>query len=236
NYFLNYDEKTNRHYIGTKKEGFNGLFICEGEWKDFINRDEYKRKKAADKVSYFWDELIQRACKAALGGNLVANVNIFQGPSAIHEMAKEPRFVRRELSKKMIESIKNFPESDCGFVRSLNFMPSYYKGKSYVFLQLKVDGIKDYENVYRPKRQAILKIACGIIKNKFDDLQTVIGIAMDAPKYAIGNSEDFILIDCSTWTDDRRKNYENANKKLKLFESTNLKTEIKNSTEFPSDR
>ena len=137
NYFLNYDEKTNRHYIGTKKEGFNGLFICEGEWKDFINRDEYKRKKAADKVSYFWDELIQKACKAALEGILVANVNIFQGPSAIHEMAKEPRFVRRELSKKMVESIENFPESDCGFVRSLNFMPSYYKGKSLCFSSIK---------------------------------------------------------------------------------------------------
>lgn len=235
NYFLNFDKKTNRHYVGTQDKKINGLFICEGEWKDFINRDEYNKKKSADKVSYLWDELIQRTCEAALAGTHQGNVNIFHGPSAIHEMAKEPRFMRRELSNKMIESIRNFPESNDKIVRSLCFMPSFYKGKSYVFLQLKVDGIKDYENEYRPRRRAILEIACGVIKNKFKDLKTVIGIAIDAPKFAISNSEDFILMDCSRWSDDERNYYKNANEKLKLFGSTKLKTEIKDAIEFPSD-
>ncbi|HNX96294.1 MAG TPA: hypothetical protein PKK12_01310, partial [Candidatus Aminicenantes bacterium] len=93
----------------------------------------------------------------------------------------------------------------------------------------------DYEKEYRTKRQAILQIACGVIKNKFDDLQTVIGIAMDAPKFANGNSEDLLLMDCSKWTADNRNYYNNANKTLKLFESSRLKCEVKTTTEFPVD-
>jgi hypothetical protein len=47
-YFLNYDKATNRHFIGTPDSGYNGIFIGEGEWKDFIETPPYKRKKAAD--------------------------------------------------------------------------------------------------------------------------------------------------------------------------------------------
>jgi len=87
------------------------LFIGEGEWKDFINLDVYKGKKYAYKVSYFCEELIQITCENALVRTVGGNANIFNVPSAIHEMAKEPCFIRRDLSKCMIESINNFPES-----------------------------------------------------------------------------------------------------------------------------
>jgi len=129
NYFINFDEKTDKHYIGTKRDNVNGLFIAQGDWKDFITRSEYKAKKAADEVSYLWDELIQNTCEHALAGTLGGNHNVFYGPSAIHEMAKEPRFMRRKLSELMIESIKNFPESLERIVRNVSFMSSYDKHK-----------------------------------------------------------------------------------------------------------
>ena len=112
-------------------------------------------------------------------------------------------------------------------------MPSYYEGKGYVFLQLKVDGINDYENEYRPKRQAMLEIACGAAKNKFEHLKTVVGIAIDAPKYAKTNSEDFILMDCTHWPDDLRKHYEKANDGLNFFKSERFTMQKKTVTEFP---
>jgi hypothetical protein len=199
-YFRNFDESKKKHFIGITEKNINALVIGEGEWKDFIELGQYKRKKLEDKVSYFWDKLIQTTCQYALDGT-IGGSSPLRGRSAIHEMAKEPRFHRRFLSERMIQSIRNFPETSQRIMRHLSYTPSFYKDKGYVFLQLKVDGITDYENEYRPKRRAILEIACGAAKNKFGHLKTVIGIAIDAPKYTERNSEDFILMDSADWTD-----------------------------------
>ncbi len=229
-YFLNFDESKNKHFIGTSEKDVNFLMVGEGEWKDFIELEIYKRKKLADKISYHWDKLIQITCQNTLDGT-IGGSSPLRGRSAIHEMAKEPRFHRRALSERMIQSIHNFPETSQRIMRNLSFMPSFYEGKGYVFLQLKVDGITDYENEYRPKRQALLEIACGAAKNKFNHLKTVIGIAIDAPKYAETNSEDFILMDCADWPDERREDYEKANEKLGFFKTGAV--EQRTVTEFP---
>ena len=131
----------------------------------------------------------------------------------------------------MMQSIRNFPEASQRVMRNLSFMPSFYKDKGYVFLQLKVDGITDYENEYRPIRQAMLEIACGAAKNKFDNLKTIIGIAIDAPKYAKTNSEDFILLDCTDWPDEQREHYKKLNEELGFFKTGVV--EKRTVTEFP---
>jgi len=233
-YYHNFDKSKNRHFIGTQQKDINFVMIGEGEWKDLKELERYKNKKLADKVSYLWDEIIQKTCQNALDGTLLGNANLLKGKSAIHEMAKEPRFFRRALSDQMIQSIQNFPESSDPIMRNLSFMPSFYPEKGYVFLQLKVDTITDYENDYRPKRQAMLEIACGSAKNKFEHLKTVIGIAIDAPKYSKRDAEDFILMDCSHWPDDLRRQYEKANEGLGFFKSDNLTIQKKNVQNFPS--
>ena len=65
---------------------------------------------------------------------------------------------------------------------------------------------------YRIKRQAILELACGAAKSRFPDLKTIVGIAIDAPKFVDKNSEDFILMDCENWTEEDRTYYEEGNK------------------------
>lgn len=232
-YYLNFDNSKKKHFIGISQENYNCLMIGEGEWKDFKELEIYKNKKLADKVSYLWDEIIQKTCQNALDGTLLGNANLLKGKSAIHEMAKEPRFFRRALSDQMIQSIRNFPESSEPIMRNLSFMPSFYPEKGYIFLQLKVDAITDYEKDYRPKRQAMLEIACGAAKNKFEHLKTVIGIAIDAPKYSKRNAEDFILMDCSHWPDDLRVEYEKANEAIGFFKSANLTIQKKSVQNFP---
>ena len=234
-YFLNYDREKNRHYIGTTKTGFNGVIIGEGEWKDFIELSPYKRKKEADASSYLWDKIIQITAGNALSGTLLGNSSLLRGQSAMHEMAKEPRFSRRMLATAMITAIENFPETSEPLVRNVSFMPSFYKGKAYVFLQLKMTDIHDYDNDYRPKRQAVLEIACGAAKNKFPELETIIGIAIDAPKYAAKNAEDFILMDCKNWTEELRAHYARANEGFDFFNTPNLVVRKRTSREFPDE-
>ena len=230
-YFLNFDESRNKHFIGTLEKDINALMIGEGEWKDFVESEIYKRKKLADEISYHWDKLIQITCQNTLEGT-IGGSSPLKGSSAIHEMAKEPRFHRRALSERMMASIRNFPETSQRIMRNLSFMPSFFEDKGYVFLQLKVDDITDYENEYRPKRQALLEVACGAAKNKFKHLKKVIGIAIDAPKYAESNSEDFILMDCSDWPDNLREHYEKVNEGLGFFKTGAL--EKRTVTEFPT--
>ena len=233
-YFLNFDEIKKKHFIGTTEGDIDGVMIGEGEWNDFLKSEIYIRKKSADKVSYLWDDIIQRTCQHTLDGTLISgSFSPLSGRSAILEMAKEPRFARRALSERIIQSIQNFPKSTQPIMRNLSFIPSFYEGKGYVFLQLKVDGVNDYENDYRPRRRAMLEIACGVTKNKFANLNTIIGIAIDAPKHSKKNSEDFILMDCNNWTDDLRKDYDKANELLGFYQSDSLTMGKIRMTEFP---
>lgn len=235
-YFLNFDEKQNKYCIGTKEKDVNGFAIGEGEWKSFTEMDVYARRKEANKVSDLWDELIQRTCQNALDGTVGGNADLLKGRSALHEMAMEPRVSRRALSGGMIAAIKDFPEIDQPLVRNLSFMPSFYKDKGYVFLQLKNSNVTDYENDYRPARQAMLEIACGAARNKFPHLNKVIGIAIDAPKYSRMNSEDFILLECENWTKDIEAHYREANEGLNFFQTDNQKRIERRVSDFPVAR
>ena len=209
-YYHNFDERVNLHFIGTQDNSFNGILIPEGGWQAFIASEPYQRKKSADRDSYLWDELLQRTSQNALDGTLLGDGRVFDSQSAIFEMAKEPRFVRREFAKVMLRAIANFPDSEerVLFSRCLSFMPSFYKTTGYVFLQLRYKGNEDYDTYYRPKRRALLEIACGVAKNKFPHLSKIVGISIDAPKFTRTNSEDFALLKCDTWPEEQRRFYE----------------------------
>lgn len=233
NYFRNYDKASNRHFIGVKNKDANVLWIAEGEWSILVDRPEYKAKKKADETSYFWDEIIQRTCQNALDGTLLGNANLLQGRSALHEMAREPRFMRRGLSDNMLRVVGEFPEWPGEVVRHVAFMPSFYERKAYVFLQLKVEGECDDNAAYRAKRQALLDIACGAAKNKFPELTTIVGIGVDAPKFNPHTAEDFLLLDCHKWTPEIRAHYEEANREFKFFASPSLQIRKRKLQNFP---
>lgn len=233
-YYLNFDGATKQHFIGTKDSTINNVMIGEGEWHDFIETETYKHTKYANRVSYMWDKLIQKTCQNALNGTLMGNSDLMRGPSAIFEMAKEPRFFRRTLSERIFQSIESFPDTSGRLVRNVSYIPSFYEDKAYVFLQLKVDAAMRAEPDYREKRQTILEIACGAAKNKFPNLKAVIGIAIDAPKFVKENAEDFILMPCETWTDEMRAHYEAANDGWDFFRSPTLKEQHGKVTEFLS--
>lgn len=234
-YFLNFDKESKQHYIGVKDKGVNSVFVGEGEWQGLTAMPSYQRRKEANKVSVLWDDLLQHTCQNVLDETIGGNGNVLRGESAIYEMAKEPRFHRRALAQLMTDSIRNFPENLPGIVKGLSIMPSFYKDKAYVFFQLWHPNITDYDNEYRPRRQALLEIACGVTKNKFPHFNKIIGIAIDAPKFANTNAEDFILLNCSEWSETDRNEYEKLNIGFHFLESDALKRKIITVNDFPKD-
>jgi len=232
-YLLNYDTESKQHIIGTKLDDVNGVMVGEGEWRDFTRTDLYKNTKKEDKISYFWDELIQRTCQNALNGTLGGNSDLLRGQSAVFEMVKEPRFVRRALADKIRRAVFNFPNHPGQFTRQVTFLPSHLPDVGYVFFQLRVPADYREHPDYLVKRRTILEIACGAAKNKFPHLTKVIGIGVDAPKFAGGtNSEDFILLPCETWNDDMRSYYEDQNREWNFFETPQLEQYNEHITQF----
>lgn len=233
NYFSNFDKNDQKHFIGTQKKGINGVFIPEGEWLNVCSAPEYLRKKQANKISEIWDNLMQRTSQNALDDKLGGNGNAFIGESAIYEMAKESRLFRRIMSERIKEAIGKFPDTPHQLLRYLTLLPSLYKDKLYVFLQVHHPDIRDYNNDYRPKRRAMLEIACGVAKNKFPHVTKVIGIAIDAPKFTTTNSEDFILLNCEEWSKEDQAYYEEMNKGFRFLETERLEKGIISGNEFP---
>lgn len=232
-YLLNYNPSTNKRMIGTKEStNISGIMIGEGEWYNFLQTDLYINTKNENKVSYFWDHLIQRTCQNSLDGTLGGNSNIVEGKSAIYEMVKEPRFMRRALSEKMLSSVKNFPDIGPSS-RNVTLLPSIQPNVSYVLLQLRLPESLHAAPGYREKRLELLEVACGSAKNKFSHLVKVIGIAIDAPKFTGGaTSEDFILMPCETWTEEQRAHYEEMNKEYNFFSTANVRQHTDRVTEF----
>ena len=232
-YLTNYDKETKQHIIGVKHDNVNCIMIGEGEWRDFISTDIYKNTKNENRISYEWDKLISRTCQNALNGTLGGNSDLLSEQSAIFEMVKEPRFMRRALMNKIEQAIINFPDNSEQFTRQVIFIPSYFQNVGYVFLQLRVPSLYRQEPDYRDVRRAMLEIACGAAKNKFLGLVKVIGIGIDAPKFASSpDSEDFILLPCERWTDGMRKYYEKENQALNFFATPHMKEHKEHITQF----
>lgn len=226
-YFLNYDEVANRHQVGTNDRTVSFVMIGEGEWQDFQASTVYKRTQDANRISYLWDRLIQHTGRVALAGRSIGTSPLQSERSAIHEMAKEPRFSRRALSEHMDAAIRNFPEEAGELARNLSVMPSFYSDKKYVFLQVRApEEIRARPN-FREVRQSMLEIACGVVKTRFPEVQWIVGIAVDPPKYSREMSEDFILMDCTNWTKERAAHYEEANKVLGFLGDGARRTEKK---------
>lgn len=231
-YFTNFDQQKNKYSIGVKDQKADSILIADDKlWQSFVNSAPYSRRKEANKKSYLWDKFIQTTCQNVLDGISLGNGNIFNGKSAIYEMAKEPRFTRRALSDHMLNAMKEFPDSD-ELAHHISFMPSFYPNKAYIFLQIHQPNIVNYDD-YRSIRQHMLIIACGAAKNKYPHLNKIIGVAIDAPKFNMKNSEDFVLLDCEKWSQEQNLFYEEENKLFGFLNHNKSKQQIKTINDFP---
>jgi len=235
-YLMNFDQTENRHFIG--KKDYLGITLDQGVWNRFFKSPAYNVKKQMNNVSYFWDTLIQEVCDNALEDKLTGNGNIFNGNSAIYEMAKEPRFMRRMLSENMLDAIHNFPNNNSPMGRFIRILPSYYENVKYVFLQYRIDFGYDDKRERDKMRQYFLEIACGATKIKFQDTEKIIGIGMEPIKYYPNTIKDFLLMDCKIWDNEKQKYYTEENKLdgNRFFLTGNENYQEFHVKEFPNSR
>ena len=132
----------------------------------------------------------------------------------------------------MLTATQRFPDTG-SFTRQVTLLPSFETNVAYVLLQLRVPEPLRSEPDFREKRLAILEIACGAAKKKSPYLVKVIGIGIEAPKFAGGSSaEDFILMPCKSWSSEQQAYYATLNKDWNFFETSNLKQHKDQVTQF----
>jgi hypothetical protein len=113
-------------------------------------------------------------------------------------------------------------------------MPSFFESTGYVFLQVRLHQGPSYEGEGRRVRSHMLEIACAAAKIRMPHLTKVVGIAIDAPKFAGNhNSEDFALLNCKDWPDHVRDFYEQQNRDLRFFRTDALTEQRRKVQNFP---
>ena len=218
-YFLNYDKSQKKHRIGAADPSAKAFVIDEGVWKDFEANGLAERRKEANRVSYFWDELIQRTYQNALDGT-VGGVNLWSGNDALFEMSKEPRMSRRVLSRNILKAIKIFPRPGHG----RSHMPCYMQSlsdpsKMYAFLQF---GNLE-SDTYHEVKLHMLDVLCGVTRNNNPDVKIVVGISMNAPIDShTGGGEHFALLRCEEWGEEQRAYYDRKNEKFGFWKKTRV--------------
>lgn len=209
NYLQKYKEFSNLDVSLPKDVG--AVFVKEGGWQKVIKSFAYKSWKKSLKVSYNWDNLLQLASEYALNDKLEGSGLVFQGKSALYEMAKEPRNMRKILSRKIKkEENKKYKGKDFSTI----VMPSNVKDVYYIILQhpLNEDNKEKREQVKKE-----LSILCETFLGVKTNTKKIIGIAINS----FGNQKylfaDFALLDCEHITDEIKERFKKLAREINCW-------------------
>jgi SEC-C motif len=197
-YYLGHvDSKGNHEFVFPG--GYDAIALTEGLWPDFLASEERARQIEADKVSYFWDGLIEK-----FGHHIIEGSQYEAIPEGVGEqekifrfMALEPRTRRRMLSNALLERVAITPQDQRGMRLML---PSNEGDPYYVFLALpRVPEVSERE--YRTARRQLLADYCMVTKLEHRSAEHIVGIATEAGLDGSPHSEDALYYDARDWTE-----------------------------------
>jgi hypothetical protein len=195
----------------TFPNNYDCIVFFDDIWEEIKKRPEYIQKKNADKVSFFWDHIIEEFINMrdpelnSIFGSFDKSNESFE--FALRVLAKECRFSRRVLSQAFLEFHQDKSIAS-------RVVESYQKGVFYVFLKKPTD----YD---RKARQIELLARCIIIRDKVNYNAVIVGIATE-DDIKLGHSLDLLYYEKENWTEDDRKMAKSAMDDLRLFKSPRL--------------
>lgn len=196
--------------------------IClpEGHWEDFQNSPRRIAQLNEDRISYAWDELIEKFSFFALRGELyhVSEGGIKDTERALRFMASAPRWKRRYYARSLLEIVKTTP-ADKRWLRVQ--CPSEKGDPYYVFLLLPILASMSNEK-YRIVRRNFLEDCCSVVKLEHPEATDVIGIATESGMNNNGRSEDIIYFDARNWTEEMGAAAKVLQNKFRILKSAKL--------------
>jgi hypothetical protein len=160
------------------------LVVADDRWKQF-DRDPFRlRKRNDDRISYLWDQLIERTSESIVSGKAVFPTpapDINYGEKVLRLLAREPRWRRRQLATSiydLVDSTKNLPHDR--FTRlEISVNPD---DTVFAFLLLARDRPWGTEDDYRARRREWLNALCEVTKLHAPHAMDIVGIATEPAK------------------------------------------------------
>jgi len=197
-------------------EQYDGIIIEENIWQEFINKPEYIKRKDAEKISYVWDDLIERF-SSEFKQNTLCSYSPF-GKSNVEKvlrvMAKETRFARRILSEDLTEFVFKFREIKAE--SRITISPS---GIVYVFYQMNCDE-NDFET--RQHRQRILALRCFVARAMNPENPIVIGLASEFRDKKKKYSYDLLYFELPELNDEHIKRARQIQDEFNFFKTPKI--------------
>ena len=183
-------------------EGVNAIVLHEGLWLDFVGSPQRAKQLEANKISYVWDDIVERTTRHFLRGTsqFLTDTTLSSQELVLRFFAREPRLRRRMLMSAIVDMVKVTP-SDMRRLRVVS--PSRSGDPYYVLLVLpRPAGVS--EPRYRDVRRRYLEACCRVVKLDFPDAQDIVGLATETSNTR-GRSEDLVYFDAKLWTEEMAK-------------------------------
>ncbi|NPD60461.1 SEC-C domain-containing protein [Klebsiella aerogenes] len=208
-YYENFDEKNNERSIWPKEliNAENALIDMGGIQRLYSN-PSFLAKKDEDKISYFWDDLIESFSFHILNGS--AEYTNYEHPieaePSVRFLAATSRFERRILSM----SFKDFYEKALPGQRGtrLCFDPTNNEN-AYLFCLVPYHHSFSSKNEYREVRRQMVQDYCAINKHLNRKIKSIFGIGCKTREHGqklspsfFNEGQDFVLLYGDDWDEN----------------------------------
>jgi hypothetical protein len=208
------------------------LTLEEGYWEEFEQSSERKAKLEEDLISYQWDKIIEKISYYCLQEKLyfTSHESISEQEILFRLLARENRFYRRILSEALYDLVYSSSTNEV-ITRYIKLLRS--EAMCYVFMVFPHFVEVTYQQ-YREERRLTLHERCYIAKQRFPDIQHVVGIATEPNVLGKeGRSEDIIYLDVTDWTSEDEIQVRKIDEKRKMVQDLNVS--LLHYDEYPSE-
>lgn len=210
--------------------GFDCIAITSGIYEDYTNKKVYGALQEFTRVSYFWDDLIERLGQYAFTGNwgyTTAN-NYEDEITPLKYMASESRIGRTILSNSFVQWA--LPPFEANETRPRVRVSSSPTNQDVCYVWLILPHSSEYADhkAYREDRKSYLISYCIACKDLYPEFPITVGLAFDPchPVIFEGYCEDMVYMDSTEWKEDKFEGAKKLRKELGYFQKVNL--QIKN--------
>lgn len=174
------------------------ITIRTGLWEQFLNSATYQRKKVADRMSYYWDEIINRVheCRdnPPFPESMERVARIMAWPHRLHRRMLGDSFADAHM---LADSIPPTQKKDQVFKRVV-LTPF---GVTYCFLFY---DVSPFDDSFHETRFLMLQALCHVVRGLFQRNQVVIGIATEMTLKE-EDAFDFVGLQIPVWTSEDEK-------------------------------
>lgn len=185
------------------------LVVGEDLWSGFAESEAYKARQAADRVSRFWDALVETHVRGLREGTaygleeLSPTPTLYGAEPALRVLAMESRFARRVLSEQVLDLIGPSRRT----IRA-RMVPSPEQAVTYVFLAAR-DGEEERDQMIE------LVARSWVARDHYRENPTVIGLVLGDLRP--GEPVHLSMLHLPTWTDEHAAQAAVARDELGFF-------------------